>query len=192
VLAALSRGVALATNTRERVVYLLPPIPTERHLDSAGLSYAPASTTGRLGGTHRSGRGRGGTGHGTDARVSGHVEAPAAGPGYDNEVFVESEVDQAVVRDPGSAAPEYPAGLIELRIEGTLTVEYIVDTTGLADSASLRVVQSSHPAFVESLRAALPHMHFTPAMIGTHKVRQWVRQEFVFRIPAEHPANTSV
>ena len=191
-LRALKSGDTPDPRASERVVYLLPPIPTERQPDSSGLSWAPADAKGNPDGTRRGGKGHGGGGRGVAARVSGHVEVEVPGPGYENEVFAESQVDEPVIRDPGSAAPAYPPALIELRIEGSITVEYVVDTTGFADSASLHVVQASNPAFVESLRAALPHMHFTPATMGGRKVRQWVRQDFVFRIPAIRQDNTAV
>ena len=47
-----------------------------------------------------------------------------------------------------------------------LGLEFVVDTTGGADSTSLRVIHSSHPAFEQSLRTALPHMRFVPAELG--------------------------
>jgi len=98
-------------------------------------------------------------------------------------VFIESEVDHPVQRDPSSAAPEYPPFLEEERIEGAVVVQYVVDTTGSADSTSLVVDESTNPAFAESVRDALPHMRFQPAEFQGRRVRQLVRQEFRFVMP---------
>lgn len=100
--------------------------------------------------------------------------------GSGGTVYVESEVDRPVIRDPSSAAPEYPAFLQAEHIEGFVIGEFIVDTNGRADSASLHIVLSSHPAFEQSLREALPRMRFLPATLDGHAVRQRVRQEFDF------------
>jgi TonB family protein len=98
-------------------------------------------------------------------------------------VYIESELDRPVERDPTSAAPAYPSYLEQEHIEGSVTVSYIVDTTGLADSASMRVREMTHPAFAEAVRAALSGMHFRPAELDGRRVRQLVLQEFRFVIP---------
>ena len=59
---------------------------------------------------------------------------------------------------------------------------FVVDTTGLADVGSLKVIRSSHQLFVTSIVAAMPDMRFTPAMVGGRKVKQLVMQPFVFQI----------
>jgi protein TonB len=63
-----------------------------------------------------------------------------------------------------------------------VSVEYVVDTTGLADSASLRILRASNPAFSEAVRAALPGMRFIPGELDGRPVRQLVTQEFRFVI----------
>jgi TonB family protein len=93
-----------------------------------------------------------------------------------------SEVAKAAERNPASAAPEYPPYLEETRIEGFATVEFVVDTVGRPDSVSFRVIEATHPAFAESIRAVLSGMLFTPAEVDGHHVRQLVRQTFQFVI----------
>jgi outer membrane biosynthesis protein TonB len=114
------------------------------------------------------------------------TQAPVGEPVGDS-VFTVLEVDSAVVRSQNSAAPAYPLELLEKHIEGVVLARYIVDTTGFADPASLEVVRSSHIAFVEAVKEALPYMRFSPAKIGTMKVRQLVEQPFTFRITAPAP-----
>jgi periplasmic protein TonB len=105
----------------------------------------------------------------------------------EDSVFTVLEVDTEVVRLEGSAAPAYPAALLERGVEGSVATQYVVDTSGFADPASLRVLRASHPDFIAAVRAALPYMRFSPARVGERAVRQVVEQEFVFRIQAPPP-----
>ncbi len=184
--------------TEERLVsYLAPTIPTGKSVDTAGVRWAPSNAEGagdqskldkgtglEVAGDNRSGKGLGRKGDGPPTVDVPDIDAIPSG-----KVYVDAEVDRVVQRDPTSAAPEYPPYLEENHIEGSLTVEFVVDTTGNADSTSLKVIHSSHPAFEQSLRAALPHMHFVPAELSGHLVRQWVRQEFRFLMP-DQPSTT--
>jgi TonB family protein len=181
-----------------RVSYLAPPIPHGRSLDTAGVRLAFSNADGPgLKPVKNQGVGRGMAGderRGVGIGRQGKMEVPSPMPDIDAEaeghVYVDAEVDREVQRDPTSAAPEYPPFLQENRIEGSLTVEFVVDTTGGADSVTLRVIHSTHPAFEQSLRAALPHMRFVPAELAGRLVRQWVRQEFRFMMPDTTPATT--
>jgi len=47
---------------------------------------------------------------------------------------------------------------------------------------------SSHPEFANAVREALTHMRFRPAIQSSRKVRQWVEQNFAFRITPPRPA----
>lgn len=179
------------------VTYLVPPVPTGKSLDTAGVKWAPSNADG-AGDRARATKGTGydvagddrsGVGLGRKGDALPTVDLPDIDALPSGKVYVDAEVDREVQRDPTSAAPEYPQYLMENHIEGSLTVEFVVDTTGGADSASLRVVHSSHPAFEQSLRTALPHMRFVPAELGGRLVRQWVRQEFRFLMP-DQPATT--
>ena len=98
------------------------------------------------------------------------------------------DVDSMVTRFPESAAPTYPAKLLEMKIEGGAYVQFVVDTTGLADTTSFRVISATHPEFAQSVREALPGMRFHPAILRSKKVRQLVEQPFMFKIvPAAVP-----
>ena len=107
--------------------------------------------------------------------------------------LTEVEVDSVVERDPTSAAPRYPPKLLALNVEGSTFVHYVVDTTGRVDTLSIQVVRASHPQFAASVREALSLMKFRPAIQSSHKVRQWVEQNFSFRIiaPVKATADTT-
>jgi protein TonB len=116
---------------------------------------------------------------GKTERVSEPTESQPTVP---DTVATALEVDSAVARYPESAAPAYPLKLLEQKIEGGAYVQFIVDTTGLADLTSFRVLSSTHPEFAESVRSALPGMRFHPAIMRARKVRQLVEQPFLFKI----------
>ena len=113
----------------------------------------------------------------------------------DDTVLTILEVDSAVTRSPESAAPSYPETLLSQNVEGVVNLQYVVDTLGLIDTATVKVLDSSHPEFERAVREALPGMRFTPAIVRSRKVRQLVQQPFTFKItrPAETQAlNTAV
>ena len=179
------------------VMYLAPTLPTGKSIDTAGVKWAPSNADGpgdrsknaKGNGLEVAGDNRSGIGLGRKGDDIPSVDVPEVDAIPSGKVYVDAEVDREVQRDPTSAAPEYPPYLMENHIEGSLTVEFVVDTTGGADSTSLKVIHSSHPAFEQSLRAARPHMRFVPAELGGRLVRQWVRQEFRFLMP-DQPATT--
>lgn len=99
-----------------------------------------------------------------------------------DSVHLEIDVDSAVQRYPWSAAPDYPIAMLQKNIEGHAFVIYIVDTTGMADSTSMRVVRATHEEFAMAVKKALPKMRFRPALLGGQKVQQLVQQNFAFKI----------
>jgi TonB family protein len=92
------------------------------------------------------------------------------------------DVDSTVTRFADSAAPMYPPKLLELKVEGGAYVQFVVDTLGVADTLSFRVISTTHPEFAQSVRDALPGMRFHPAILRSRKVPQPVEQPFMFKI----------
>jgi TonB family protein len=97
-------------------------------------------------------------------------------------VFSVLEVDEMVERYDGSAAPAYPPDLLAMGTEGSVRAQYVVDTTGRVDTATIQVVRSDDGRFTESVRTALAAMRFRPAKREGRPVRQLVEQNFHFRI----------
>ncbi|MGH7653334.1 MAG: M56 family metallopeptidase [Gemmatimonadaceae bacterium] len=100
------------------------------------------------------------------------------------QVYYEYQVEQPVMAAPGGASPTYPDILKTAGVGGEVYASFTVDTTGLVDVSSLKIIKSTHKLFAEAVAAALPNMRFTPALVGGRKVRQLVQQPFVFRIAA--------
>ena len=99
-----------------------------------------------------------------------------------DSVFTMLEVERTVERYEGSAAPLYPPRLSALGKEGRVHATFVVDTTGMVDLASVRVLASDDAEFSASVRTALGEMRFRPAKRAGRAVRQLVEQRFNFRI----------
>lgn len=116
--------------------------------------------------------------------VASEGEATAAAAAHDvvyDTVASAIDVD-SVARIVESAAPTYPATLLAQNVEGEAVVQFVVDTLGLVDTPSFAVIEATHAEFAEAVRAVLPAMRFAPAIISSRKVKQLVRQPFLFRI----------
>jgi TonB family protein len=84
-----------------------------------------------------------------------------------------------VVEQP---APRYPAVLAEARIAGKVELAYIVDTLGRVEPGSLRILESTHPAFAAAAETTVLTSRYRPARFQGRVVRQLVRQAFSFRV----------
>ena len=119
-------------------------------------------------------------------------QVPTVAVPSEDSVYSVLDVEESAVRTEGSAAPIYPPELVKASVEGAVLTRYVVDTTGYADSATIQVLRSTHPAFVSAVLEALPRMRFSAASVHGKRVRQIVEQNFEFKItpptvaPAEH------
>ena len=98
--------------------------------------------------------------------------------------FALLDVDSAAVRDPRSAAPVYPSDMEAREIEGVVRVRFVVDSTGLIDLSTIKVLEATNESFARAVRTALPDMRFRPAMMGPQAVRQLSEQDFAFKVQA--------
>ena len=99
--------------------------------------------------------------------------------------FALLDVDSGAVRDPRSAAPAYPPDMEARGVEGLVKVRFVVDSTGLVDVSTIKILQTTNESFARAVRAAMPEMRFRPAMIGSHPVRQMSEQDFAFKVVAK-------
>jgi len=152
----------------------------------ASLTYfsGPGVGDGGTGQAERTVRHMGQSG-GTDPKTTGNAPDSASTAG--DNVYTSYEVDNVVQVSLGSAVPEYPPDLLARGVQGTVTVRFVVDTSGTADVGSIDVVNSSDPQFSASVRAALPRMRFSPARLNGQRVRQMVEQPFRFNVTAPSP-----
>ena len=92
------------------------------------------------------------------------------------------EVDEIVERVESSAAPVYPPDLLATGTQGLVRASYVVDTSGMVDTTTIKVILSNDPRFTASVVQALGHMRFRPAKRAGKTVRQLVEQKFSFKI----------
>jgi TonB family protein len=76
--------------------------------------------------------------------------------------------------------PQYPAALASVGVEGRVAVEFLIDTTGKVEPGSIKVIESTHPAFESAARRAITGSMFRPAHLSTIPVRQLTRQSVRF------------
>lgn len=86
------------------------------------------------------------------------------------------------VRALGDRAPAYPEMLRTAGIAGTVRVQFVVDTTGRAEPSSIRVLESTHALFTQSVLASLRGARFTPGEVAGRRVRTLVERSFRFDI----------
>jgi TonB family protein len=76
--------------------------------------------------------------------------------------------------------PEYPLVLMRQHIEGRVAVQFVVDTSGVADLRTLQIITSAHPLFTRAVTTVLAQMRFRAGETGDHKVRVRVVWAFAF------------
>ena len=105
-----------------------------------------------------------------------------ASSGATDGIPLASGVDKPAMALAGNPSPRYPEVLRRARVRGQVVVQVVIDTTGRADMASLRIVSSDHPLLTDAVVAVLPRARFLPAESGGRKVRMWAVQSFVFEV----------
>ncbi len=78
------------------------------------------------------------------------------------EVFLEAQLDDPV-QPISIPTPRYPPVLQSAGIAGAVDLQYVVDTTGHAETNSFKVLKTTHPAFVEPAKEAITKGVFKPA-----------------------------
>ena len=116
-----------------------------------------------------------------DSRVEWRVPATLS------DAYTVDQVDVAARLDGGGLRPSYPDSLSRAGVAGRVVVEFVVDTMGRVDSASVDVMMSSDPLFTLAVRQALAETQFTVARRGARRVRQVMQLPVSFS-PSASPA----
>jgi periplasmic protein TonB len=125
---------------------------------------------------------RGGTGSGVAGGTGDADSKGTVGGDVDlNKIFKESEVESPAEKI-GGPTPEYPESLRSSGIEGEVMVQFVVNASGRYEPGTLRVIQSSNPAFTAAVKAALPEMRCSAARVGGRRVQQLVQLPFEFHL----------
>ncbi|HEV8496315.1 MAG TPA: M56 family metallopeptidase [Gemmatimonadaceae bacterium] len=110
----------------------------------------------------------------------------------DNQNFFEFQVEKTAKLVDGNPSPRYPDLLRSAKISGGVVAQFVVDTTGVPDMRTFKVLKSSHELFMASVRETVPSLRFSPAEVGGRKVKQLVEMPFEFSLSreAEQPGVT--
>jgi len=79
--------------------------------------------------------------------------------------------------------PEYPERLRKQRVQGTVIVSAIVDTTGRVEPGSIKVATTPHEDFVPAVHRYLKGVRFSPGRIHGRLMRVCVVMPISFGLP---------
>lgn len=84
----------------------------------------------------------------------------------------------------------YPAAQRDSGVDGQVLLKFRVLEDSSVDSASVRVLESAHPAFVEPALTIARRMRFAPARVNDSTVAAWIRVPVTFKagVPPTPPA----
>lgn len=99
-----------------------------------------------------------------------------------NQTFFEFQVEQQVTPKRGNRGPRYPDEMRAAGIEGEVLAQFVVDQYGEPDLSTLKILKSTDDAFTESVRSAIPDMHFNAALVGDRNVKQLIQMPFQFNL----------
>ena len=102
--------------------------------------------------------------------------AAAAGKRVYRKSEVDSSAELVLVNHRG---PEYPNERTEA-VPATVTVQLVIDSSGVADLSTFRPVETGLPEFVFSVREFLRTATYKPARVGGHHVAECALQTFQF------------
>jgi periplasmic protein TonB len=110
-------------------------------------------------------------------RIGGTAKAGSLEEKIEN-AFSMSEIDQKP-RASFSAAPVYPAEMRGKKVEGVVSVIFVVDASGKVTSA--KVEKASHPAFEKPALDAVRQWRFEPGLRGGERVSCRMRAPIRFQ-----------
>jgi len=102
-----------------------------------------------------------------------------------------ADVDRRAAQLGGLIRPSYPVVPFEQRRRRAVNIEFVVDTTGLADTATLRSQDGADSAYAQAVMRVIRDWRFTPAMKAGKRVRQVMVQAMPFD-PGPMPASAAV
>jgi len=97
-----------------------------------------------------------------------------------NGAYGQDVVERVAWPHQDNPRPRYPADLQRAGIEGTLMVQFVVDSTGRVDEKTLTFPADAQPGFLRAVRDALVRSRYFPAELAGMRVRQLVQQQFSF------------
>jgi TonB family protein len=106
-------------------------------------------------------------------------------------IYSADSVDRPATPDAAHPIhPQFPPPLFAARIRGLAIAEFVVDTGGRVEEATVGIVSSTDPLFSDAVRAALRGATYVPALKDGRAVRQLVQQPFRFDVGESEKADS--
>ena len=121
------------------------------------------------------------SGHGVMGGIAAGIPLPALTKG---DPIDASLADQSPYLLPDQLGPAYPEALRADRPDGLVVVRFVIDTLGRVEAPSLRVLEATNSQFASSVRDALEHLRYVPAIVAGRRIRVSVEQKFEFHLAA--------
>jgi len=103
-------------------------------------------------------------------------------PASTEETFFDFQVEKQARPTAGSGLPVYPEPLRVASVEGEALAQFVVDTMGLAQLSTFKILKSTDPWLTSAVYGVLPRLRLTPAEIKGRKVRELVQEPFAFNL----------
>ena len=113
---------------------------------------------------------------------TGHDAGPGSGSRASGDDGVYRTVDVMAVPDARNPAPVYPSMLRDAGVEGSISAQFVVDSTGRVAASSVTFLGGGNALFEQSVRRALEAARFSPALVDGRAVRVLMAQTFAFRL----------
>ena len=132
----------------------------------------------------------------TAARISGDVAIVNAleAAGAEAEAVMVADTTPVAPTEVGIAEVEelprqvsgpslrYPEMLRQAGVEGQVVLDFVIDTTGHVEPASVRIISTAHSLFDSAARDVILGSVYTPARVQGAPVRVRVQQSLLFSI----------
>lgn len=97
-------------------------------------------------------------------------------------VITEFDADAPARMAPGSCAPRFPPLMRERRTSGAVEMDFVIDSAGRVDPATVAVLHATDPAFERAVLDAVPCFRYVPPRAGGRPVRMATFQDFAFAV----------
>jgi TonB family protein len=121
------------------------------------------------------------------SRVAGSAPAAPGAAESGEDYFTPDQVEERAALDSGSLEPQYPDSLYRAKVAGEVVVEFVVDTLGLADPATVEILSSTDDLFSRAVRDGLAGATFSPARRRGRRVRQLMQLPVSFILGGTRP-----
>ena len=81
-----------------------------------------------------------------------------------------------------SGKPRYPESLRQAGVDGSVLIQFTVDTLGRVDMQSVKVLKSTHDMFTDAVRQSLGAFRFKPAEVNGKRVPALAQMPFEFHL----------